>query len=111
LSSRKGSHIEADLEVGFTHKLHEKTKQAVKRNERPKDRRAMEVLSVKPSEDQKKHESLDQRLVNLGWMAGRTPTFRKNHGPGYIRRTAEQFTIDEIADAPQPQTDWRNRAA
>jgi len=111
LSSRKGSHIEADLGVGFTHKLREKTKQAVKRNERPKDRPAMEVLSVKPSQDQKKHESLEQRLVNLGWMAGRTPTFRKNHGPGYIRGTAEQLTIDEIADAPQPQTDWRNRAA
>src|SRR5437773_585630 len=38
-------------------------------------------------------------------MAWDLSTFRKNHRPWNVRRAAEQFTVDEVADAAQAETD------
>jgi len=65
LAPGKGAQIETDLRVGFTPKFHQKTKQAVKRHERPKDRSAIKVLLVEPSQDKKKYGALEQSFVKL----------------------------------------------
>src|SRR5262245_65259661 len=39
-------------------------------------------------------------------MSRHGTAFGKNHAPRDIRWPAEQFTIDEVADPAEPQSDW-----
>src|SRR5204863_2406374 len=55
--------------------------------------------------DQKQHESFEQSFIKLRWVARHGPTLRKDHCPRDRGRPAEQFAIDEITDAAEPEPD------
>src|SRR5262249_5351559 len=81
----------------------------VKREEGPKHRPWIKILFVNPSEQKKQHHSFQQRFVKLRRMPRHISTFRKYHRPGHICWTAEQFSIDEIAEAAKTESDRRCR--
>src|SRR5579883_1527899 len=97
--------VETDLRVRFSHELHEKSEESIKRDERPKHGPSIEILSIKPSQDQEQHQTFENCLVELRGMPRRAATFRKNHCPRYRRRAAEQFAVDEVSDASETKTD------
>ncbi len=56
-------------------------------------------------QQRKQDQPLEQGLVELGGVARHRAAVGEDHAPGDVGRPAEQFTVDEIADPAQAQTD------
>src|SRR5215467_9839528 len=65
LSSCKRPQVKSDLCVRFSNKFNEKAKQAIKRQQRPEDRAAMEVFPVKPAQYEEQQKPFQHSLIEL----------------------------------------------
>src|SRR5262245_51727756 len=105
LSAGKRSQIKSDLGIRLADKLHHKTKQTIKADQRPEYRSPEEILFVNPSQNQKQHQAFENSFIELRGMARLSPPVGEHHCPGHTCCPAIQLAINEISYAPEAQAD------
>src|SRR2546422_6969876 len=103
LSPRKGSQVEPDVRIGLAHKLHQKTEQSVKSDEAPEYGAGIEILSVKPSQDEEQHQALQQRFVKLRGCRGMPPPSGKTIPHGRLVGRPNNSPLIKLPMRPRPR--------
>jgi len=90
---------------GGPKKLHEETEHPVTPEEEADQGPGTKGTVTDKPKEKEEDQALQEGLVELGRVSRNRASARENHGPRYVGGTAEEFTVDEVPQPPQPQAD------
>src|SRR6059036_3181708 len=105
LAHGEGSEDKPEVEVGFAKELHNYATEAVAGDEAPTDGAGRGRLTADQPQHDEQEPAFQSCFVELRRVPAFGPAAREDHAPRYITRTAVEFPVDKIPQAPQPQSD------